>query len=90
MSQSTRHGQNYNVEIKLSSWACSEPVWWKDNIKNPFQNLFIPKPDLNIFTDASETWWGITDRHNPCQWAEHERMNINVLEFKTAIIGIHT
>ena len=36
---------------------------------------------ITIFTDASEIGWGITDEHNPSedQWAEHERMHINVL-----------
>ena len=86
-----RHRQNYGAEIELSNGACSELLWWKHNIKNSFQDLVIPKPDITIFTDASETGWGITDEHNPCggQWTEHERMPINVLELKAAFIVIH-
>ena len=86
------HTQNYYAEIELSNDAYGELVWWKHNIKNSFQNLVIPKPDITIFTDASETGWGITDGHNPSggQWAEHERMHINVLELKTAFTGIRT
>ena len=59
-----RHRQNYDAEIELSNEACSELVRWKHNIKNLFQDLVIPKPDITIFTDASETGWGITDWHN--------------------------
>ena len=71
---------------------CSELVWWKHNIKNSFQYLVIPKPDITIFTDASETGWDITDGHNQSRVhrAEHEKMHINVLEPKAAFIGIHT
>ena len=85
-----RHRQNYDAEIELSNETCSERVWWKHNIKNSFQDLVIPKPDITIFTNASETGWGITDGHNPSggQWAEHERIYINVLELKAAFIGI--
>ena len=84
--------QNYNAEIQLSNGACSELVWWKHNIKNSSQDLVIPKPDITIFTDASETGWGIKDGHNPSggQWAEHEKMHIDVLELKAVFIGIRT
>ena len=83
--------QNYDAETELSNETCSELVWWKHNIKNSFQYLVIAKPDITIFTDASKIDWGITDGHNPSggQWAEHERMYINVLELKAAFIGIH-
>ena len=37
-----RHRQNYEAETELSNKACSEPVWWKHNIKNYFQDLAIP------------------------------------------------
>ena len=79
----------WNWIIKWSmQWTC----WWKHNIKNSFQDLVIPKPDITIFTDANETGWGITDGHNPSggQWAEHERIHINVLELKAAFIEILT
>ena len=87
-----RYRQNYDAEIKLSNGACSELVWWKHNIKNSFQDLVIPKPDIAIFTDTSETGWDITDGDNPSggQWSEHGRMHINVLELKAAFIGIRT
>ena len=87
------HRQNYDAEIELINEACKEPVWWKYNIKNYFRYLsVIPKPDINIFTDARETGWGITDGHNPSggQWAEYERMHINALELKAVFIGIRT
>ena len=84
--------QNYDAEIELSNEACSELVWWKRNIRDSFQDFVIPKPDISMFPDASETGWGITDGHNSSggQWAEHERMHINVLELKAAFIGIRT
>ena len=87
-----RHRQNYDAETELFSEAYSELVWWKHNIKDSFQDLVIPKPDITIFTDANGIGWSITDGHNPSggQWAEHERMNINVLELKAAFIGIRT
>ena len=80
-----------NAKIELSNEACIELVWWKHNIKNCFQDLVIPKPDITIFTDASETGSDITDGHNSSggQWVEHERMHINVLEHEAAF-GIHT
>ena len=60
-----RHRWNlYDTEIELSNEACSELDWWK-RIKNSFQGLVILTPDIIIFTDASETGWGITDGHNP-------------------------
>ena len=87
-----RHRQNYDAEIELSNEGYSELVWWKHNIKTSFQDLDISKPDINIFTDASETSWDITDGHNPSGglWVEHGRMHINVLEPKAAFIGIRT
>ena len=51
----------------------------------------MPKPDITILTDASETGWGITDWHNPSelQWAKHKRIHIiNALELKAVFIGI--
>ena len=62
------------------------------NIKNYFQDLFIPKPDITIFTDASEIGWGITDGHKRSggQWAQHERMHINILELKAPSVRIRT
>ena len=55
-----RHRQNYDAEIELSNEPYSELVWWKHNIKNSFPDLVIPKPDITIFTDASETGWVIS------------------------------
>ena len=79
-----------NYQTKHPVWW--KLVWWKHNIKNSFQYLLIPKPDIAIFTDVSETGWGITDGHNPSggQWLQHERMHINVLQLKAAFIGIRT
>ena len=87
-----RQRQNYDAKIELSSGIRSELVWWKHNVKNSFQDLVIPKPDITIFADASETGWGIADGHNPSggQWSQHERMHTNVLELKAAFIGIRT
>ena len=87
-----RHTQNYDAEIELSNETYSEIVWWKHNIKNSAQDLVIPKPDVNIFTDVTETGWGITNRHKPSgsQWAEHEIMHINVLDLQATFIGIRT
>ena len=36
--------------------------------------------------------WGITDGHNPSggKWEEHERIHINILELKGALIDIRT
>ena len=50
-------------------------------IKNSFQNLAIPKPDITVFADASETGWDIIDGQNSSggQCAEHKRMHVNVL-----------
>ena len=53
-------------------------------IKNSFQYLVIPKPIITTIAETSETGWGIADWYNPSgvQWAEHERMHINVRELK--------
>ena len=53
--------ENYDTEIELSNEACSELAWWKQNMKIFFEDLFIPKLDITIFTDANETSWGITE-----------------------------
>ena len=57
------------------------------NILKIYFRVVIPTPNITIFTDASETGWGITDEHNPSegQWAEHERMHINVLYLKKTL-----
>ena len=59
---------------------------------NSFQDLVIPKPEITIFTDASETGWGITDGHNPSggQLTEPEMIHVNVQELKVVFIGIRT
>ena len=60
-----RHRQSYDAETELSNEACSELVCWKYDVKNSFQYLVIPKPDVTIFRNASKTGWSITDGRNP-------------------------
>ena len=60
---------------------------WNIILKILFRVVIPTPPNITIFTDASETGWGITDGHNPSegQWAEHEIMHINVLYLKKTL-----
>ena len=55
------HRENYDTEIELSTEACSELAWWKQNMKILFEDLFIPTLDITTFADTNEPSWGITE-----------------------------
>ena len=71
----------------LSDNTISELQWWVNNIEQSCRYITITKPDLTIYTDASLTEWGVTDKVNPSGgfWYSEEITHINVLKL-TAIV----
>ena len=57
-----------------------------------FQHIYVPDPDITIYTDSSTLGWGVTDGYNPSggRWKADEINHINVLELKAIFIGVLT
>ena len=84
--------QDYSSPAKLTAAAVEELQWWQQHLaKWNGRCLLIPKPDLVIETDASNTGWGAF-----CQgvrtggpWSKTERLqHINCLELLAAMLDV--
>ena len=84
--------KNFNFEayMTLSQESIQELQWWIENIEHSFRSLNIVEPDLVIYTDASMSGWGVTDKIKPSGgfWHKNEIKHINVLELKAVFYGI--
>ena len=55
------------ITIRLSVQVEAQIKWWINNIDNSCRHINIPNPDINIYTAASLSCWGITDGMSPIQ-----------------------
>ena len=57
---------NFDKQISQINYKASiELRWWLNEISKGCKNIHLPKADLVIHTDASQTGWGATDGNNP-------------------------
>ena len=80
---------NYDPSVRLSKEAKKERSWWITNIMSSFQHIYVPDPDITIYTDSSTLGWGVTDPSGG-RWKADEINQINVLELKAIFIGVRT
>ena len=53
-------------------------------------NIYLPKVEFVIHTDASQTCWGATDGNNSTggKWLENQEDHINYLELKAIFLAV--
>lgn len=87
------HKGNYEAYISLPSVAREDIMWWLGNIGHTKQNICVPRPHLEICSDASNSGWGgVCSRQSTGgQWTEGEgRHHINWLELKAGFLTLET
>ena len=61
---------NFDKQISQINYKASiELRWWLKEISKACTNIHLPKADLVIHTDASQTGWGATDGG---KWLENQ------------------
>lgn len=86
-----KNSNNYNKTMIISKHVVTELEWWFRNIDNFEKSFKMPKFDLEIFSDASETGWGAFNNREKIHgfWDQYEiNEHINYLELKAAFNGI--
>lgn len=81
----------YDNIMNISKILIPDLLWWKDNIRKAKNSIRPRKYNLEIFTDASRTGWGAScgNLRTHGFWSDYERsLHINVLELKTALMGL--
>jgi len=83
---------DFDKFTSISVKSRQEISWWLTNIDQAFNPVRTPPPDLIIYTDASMTGWGITDKLNPSSglWGKSDLDHINVLELKAIKFGVQS
>ena len=83
---------NYDALVRLSSEAKKELCWWITTIMSSFQHIYMPDPDITIYTDSNTLGWDVTDGYNPSgsRCKENKINHINVLELKAMLTGVLT
>ncbi|KAJ0169654.1 hypothetical protein K1T71_014839 [Dendrolimus kikuchii] len=83
---------NYDAIVKLPSETHQELKWWLHNIDNrPYKSFSCRKFQLEIFSDASLTGWGIHCNGESVGglWSQSEqKFHINQLELLAAFFGL--
>ena len=76
---------NFEKFTTLTKGAKLEIEWWLENIDGTDNDIYVPNPDMALYTDASMTGWGgVLGQHNTNgYWLEKEQhLHINVLELR--------
>ncbi|KAG0753936.1 hypothetical protein G6F24_012711 [Rhizopus arrhizus] len=87
--------QNWERPCYLSRQSLQELLWWKESVsmKNglPIQTMEVPTPQITIYTDSSETGWGISSPFIETFgfWSETDKTHsINVRELKAVYYAL--
>ena len=88
-----RNNFNFDALIKLDLLVKEELQWWYDNLAKGYRPIFVHKPDLVLFTDASFQGWGcFVPKHNirtGGRWTvEEQEHDINYLELKAVLLAL--
>lgn len=82
---------SYDQVIRLPNNLKTDMFWWLNHIDHGFFPLSCNQYDLEIFSDASATGWGVycTDGNSFGYWKDNEKLlHINELELKAAFLGL--
>lgn len=86
-----KHSDNYDAVMKVPDKLHDDLHWWNKNILRAINPIRQHKYDLEIFTDASTTGWGVacgSDKSGG-HWTTTERANhINYLELLAIYFGL--
>lgn len=83
----------YDADITLSAEAKQELVWWKNNVKGAYNDIWVADPDTVITTDASLIGWGCSYEgvQTGGHWLPLEKLfHINYLELKAAFLALQS
>lgn len=82
---------NYNKQMTIQSYLQNDFLWWIEKIDLSFCPIRKNNYCMEIFSDASNTGWGIAcgDQSANGNWTEVElNLHINTLELKAAYYGL--
>ena len=48
---------NYEAYVELFQESITESTWWRENFPNMFNKISEDPPNVNIYSDASDTGW---------------------------------
>ena len=85
--------QNFDYEglVQLPKEVYNDLNWWINNIKTTCNFIRNQKYEIEIFSDASLTGWGVYCKGKKSHgwWSDNEKMyHINVLELKAVFYGL--
>lgn len=84
-------GGNYNAKMQISPELASDFQWWLNNLPNAKNSIRFDVFQLEIFSDASKTGWGVScqGKNTHGFWSEEEiEQHIIYLELLAAFFGI--
>ncbi|XP_031345505.1 uncharacterized protein LOC116177002 isoform X1 [Photinus pyralis] len=85
------HGENYDATMQIPSSLKDDFEWWRKNLSNSGNSLEKLQFDLEIFSDASNTGWGVCCKglRTHGHWSASEQSyHINLLELQAAFFGL--
>ena len=53
------HGGDFETIVRIPDFVREDVTWWQENIAGQVRFLVTQTPCLDIFTDASDTGWGV-------------------------------
>lgn len=87
------NNENYNKTMYLTKEIISDLGWWSSNIPTGFNKIKLYNFQLEIFSDASRSGWGLVCNNvrSHGHWTEDDKcFHINYLELLAAFIGLKT
>ena len=85
--------KDWDAICTLNEGARNELRWWVENIENIAKPMFIPPPEVTIFTDASSRGWGafLYGVHANGRFSEAEApLSINTKECLAIMYGLRS
>ena len=84
-----RHKGNFDEAIELTPDMINDISWWTNNVSSHAKPMFPLRPQLTIYSDASNSGWGGTCngvRTNGLWSSAEKQLHINCLELKAAFL----
>ena len=84
---------DFDQKMSLSDLARADIQWWITNVRRSGRPLELEKPEMTLFTDASEEGWGahVNERATGGRWSEEEKLDhINILELRAILFGLQS
>ena len=88
-----RERGDFDRHMALSPRARQNITWWVQNIRRSGKDLRDSKPEVVLYTDASNNGWGAHMENETAagRWSEREKEDhINVLELRAILLGLQS